>query len=128
MVDWAAPIQNGLNLSWGTAKLDAGLTAWRGPPLGSSRQPHRRNGNGGFVSFTHLCVTLARMDRFTVSESSQKTNDLRDRSSDSIAPTEPPTREPVLQLFGEFSGIEGREMLDGGGPTGHTHTGLALPR
>jgi len=26
-------------------------------------KPHRGNGNGGFVSFTHACVTLAKMDR-----------------------------------------------------------------
>jgi hypothetical protein len=35
-------------------------------------KPDRPSGNDGFVSFTQVCVTLAKKDRFTVSELSQK--------------------------------------------------------
>ena len=32
---------------------------------GHARQPHRRHGNGRFVSLTHVCRTLAKMDPFS---------------------------------------------------------------
>ena len=55
---------------------------------------------GDLVSFTHACVTLARIDPFTVSETSQNPNHFRERVRTNRA-TDPSI---YFQVFGEFSG------------------------
>jgi hypothetical protein len=60
------------------------------------------------------------MDDLTISETSQKSNELRERSSNPVTWSETPTREPVSRLFGELSGISGN-VLDAWGANHQTH-------